>query len=68
MPVKNTLKGEKMQTFSVVFTTCFMFLGAIIWLVGMMIVIVGSIGVLRVAVKWAFEVDVIEWYGKKDQT
>lgn len=45
-----------------------MFLGAIIWLVGMMIVIVGSIGVLRVAVKWAFEVDVIEWYGKKDQT
>ena len=51
-----------MNLFSAIFSVCFLILGSMVWMVGLMIVIVGAIGVLRIAVKWALEVDIIEWY------
>lgn len=58
-----------MNLFSAIFSICFLILGGIIWIVAMMIIIVGGIGCLRIAVKWAIELDIVEWYqkGRNDQ-
>ena len=53
-----------MNIFSTVFSTLFMVLGAFTWIIAMLIIIAGAIGVLRVVVKQVFEVDLIEWYRK----
>ena len=57
-----------MKLFSAIFSICFLILGGMIWIVGLMIVIVGAVGCLRLAVKWAIEVDIVEWIrGKHEQ-
>lgn len=53
-----------MNIFSVIFSTCFLILGALIWVVALAIILVGAIGILRITVKQVFEVDVIEWYAQ----
>ena len=50
-----------MNIFSVIFSTVFVILGAFVWIVAMLIIITGAIGVLRVVVRQVFEVDIIEW-------
>lgn len=37
-----------------------MILGVVIWLLAMLIIIVGALGVLRVTVKEVFEIDIIK--------
>ena len=57
-----------MNIFSIIFSTCFVFLGAFILLVALLIVLVGAIGVLRIIVQQVFNIDLIEWratYSKK---
>lgn len=51
-----------MQIFSTIFSICFLILGALVWMVAMSIVIAGAIGLFRIALKWAIEVDIVEWY------
>ena len=53
-----------MNIFSVIFSTVFVILGAFVWIVAMLIIITGAIGVLRVVVRQVFEVDIIEWLRK----
>lgn len=61
-----------MQIFSTIFSICFLMLGALVWMVAMSIVIAGAIGLFRIALKWAIDVDIVEWYQtrkeKKNET
>lgn len=51
-----------MNIFSTVFSTLFMVLGAFIWIVAMLIVLIGAIGLLKVTVREVFHADLLEWY------
>jgi len=50
-----------MKVFSAIFSICFLILGGMVWIVGLMIIIVGAVGCLRIATKWAIELDIVEW-------
>lgn len=49
-----------MNIFAAIMSTLFMILGVVIWLLAMLIIIVGALGVLRVTVKEVFEIDIIK--------
>lgn len=49
-----------MNIFSQIFSTCFLFLGALIWVLALLIVLIGTVGILRVVTKEVFEVDLIK--------
>lgn len=49
-----------MNIFTAITSTLFMILGVVIWLLAMLIIIVGALGVLRVTVKEVFEIDIIK--------
>lgn len=51
-----------MDKFTSVFSTCFLILGSLIWVVAILIILVGAIGVLNVAVNEVFKVDLIKLY------
>lgn len=53
-----------MKIFSAIFSICFLILGGILWMVALSIIVVGSLGILRITIKQVFEVDVIEWYAE----
>lgn len=53
-----------MNIFSQIFSICFLILGGMIWVLGLAIVLVGTVGILRIVVRQVFEVDLIEWYKK----
>ena len=56
-----------MNIFSTIFSICFIILGALVWMVAMSIVIAGAIGLFRIALKWAIDVDIVEWYARKKE-
>lgn len=53
-----------MNIFSAVFSTCFMILGCLVWIVALLIILTGALGVLRVTFNEVFKVDVIDWVSK----
>jgi len=48
------------EVFGTLFGMCFCILGAFIWIVSLMIVLVGAMGVLRVVIDNVFETNSIE--------
>lgn len=48
-----------MNIFNAFISTLFIFLGVIVWIIAMLIIIVGSFGVLRVTVREVFELDIL---------
>ena len=51
-----------MDIFVTIFSTLFLILGALIWVMAMLIILIGSIGLLRITVKEVFKTDVIKWF------
>ena len=56
-----------MNIFSTIISICFIILGALVWMVAMSIVIAGAVGLFRIALKWAIDVDIVEWYARKKE-
>lgn len=56
-----------MNIFSKIFSICFIILGALVWMVAMSIVIAGAVGLFRIALKWAIDLDIVEWYARKKE-
>lgn len=48
-----------MNIFNVLISTIFIILGVVAWIIAMLIIIVGAFGVLRVAIKEVFELDIL---------
>jgi len=48
------------NVFGAIFGVCFLILGALIWIVALLIVLVGAIGILRIVVDNVFETNSIE--------
>ena len=55
-----------MNILSTLFTTLFLILGAFIWIVAMMILLVGSLGILRVVIRETFDKDIKDWWEKRN--
>lgn len=49
-----------------VFNTCFLFLGCLVWIVAMLIILVGFIGVLNIMCKEVLKVDLIDLIRRKN--
>ena len=56
-----------MEIYSRIFSALFIILGSFIWIVAVLIILVGSLGVLRITVKETFEIDLLEKIFKKDK-
>lgn len=54
-----------------IFNTCFLILGCLVWIVALLIILVGAIGVLNITFKEVFGIDLIRrWrdgYSKRTQ-
>ena len=48
-----------------IFNTCFLFLGCLMWIVAMLIILVGFIGVLNIMLKEVFKIDLIAMLRRK---
>ena len=48
-----------------IFNTCFLILGCFIWIVAMLIILVGFIGVLNIMLNEVFEIDLIAMLRRK---
>lgn len=55
-----------MNIFSQIFSVCFLILGAMVWAIAMLTVIIGSIGLLRIAISWSFDVDIVKKWGERN--
>ena len=51
-----------------VFNTCFLILGCLIWIVAMLIILVGFIGVLDITVREVFGYDIVKEIRRKHES
>lgn len=49
-----------------IFNTCFLILGCLVWIVAMLIILVGAIGVLNIMCKEVLKVDLIDLIRRKN--